>query len=709
VALAVLSPSALAQTTSPAESVEDPDDLGLEELLNDVVVTATKTIQRVEEAPAIVTVVTREEIRQWGYRSVAEVLGHVVGFFVLDDHILPNLAVRGVSGGLRAESGIVKVMIDGHSVAFRSTAGNWLGVELVPLSAVERVEILRGPASALYGADAFLGVINVITRSAPQGEPLVGQDLTVDLSRTGDRLGAGHDLAVGARKGAFDVLLSARLDLENRSGLELPESSPAPNLPSFTSGRTASDLTLFSGVGLAKLTYRAGKRAKVALTAYLSALDRGAEFADWLQLGYGLNEQGRLSQNRISLVHGLVNASIALRLSDDVDITLDATTFAGEPTSRDRIDVGSDLYYIRRDFGYRGGEIQLDGRIRLSSTVTLVSGVGLSYDQERPPTNRRILKFATGGLMAGEARQSMSQELATRSLVNPGASAQVLYTPASRALSLTGGVRYDYHNIYGHQVSGRAAAVLSPWKKVNAKLLYGSAFKAPSPVLLYGVPFSSGDIIGNPDLKAQHVHTFEAQVSYAPSEWLTVTSGTAYSLLLNKAEFTQQGVNKVARNVSEVRSLSWETEAKADLRDKLTAYAGLGVDLATRDLGEEGYQATLVGQRNVVYPPVAVHGGIQAVVPRLPLRLGLELSFLSARRASDSNILEHGAPYELGSLYLLGGTLSSVGLHLFPKKATTIMLIGRNLLGTTVADPGFSGVDYPRTPRTVFLQLGQEL
>src|SRR5205814_5813951 len=123
-----------------------------------------KTETRVAEAPIVVEVITRQQIREWGYRTLAEVLQHMVGFYVEDDHILPNVAIRGISGGLFAESGLLKVMIDGHAIAFRSTSGNWLGPELVPLSAVDRIEIVRGPASALHGADAFLGVINIITR-----------------------------------------------------------------------------------------------------------------------------------------------------------------------------------------------------------------------------------------------------------------------------------------------------------------------------------------------------------------------------------------------------------------------------------------------------------------------------------------------------------------------------------------------------------------
>ena len=88
-----------------------------------------------------------------------------------------------MSGGLGAESGNIKVMIDGRSVAYRSTSGNWLGVELVPLESVEQIEIIRGPASALYGADAFLGVVNIITVSPDAMRPVRAR-VAVGLTET---------------------------------------------------------------------------------------------------------------------------------------------------------------------------------------------------------------------------------------------------------------------------------------------------------------------------------------------------------------------------------------------------------------------------------------------------------------------------------------------------------------------------------------------
>ena len=124
----VLAWPALAE--EPAEP--DMDDLDLVKLLNVEVSTATKTAESLDDAPAVITVVTHDDIVRWGYRTVAEVLQHTVGFYLVDDQILPNAGVRGMTGGLGAESGVIKVMIDGRSVAYRTTSGNWLGIELDP-------------------------------------------------------------------------------------------------------------------------------------------------------------------------------------------------------------------------------------------------------------------------------------------------------------------------------------------------------------------------------------------------------------------------------------------------------------------------------------------------------------------------------------------------------------------------------------------------
>ena len=688
------------------EGIDDFDQIDLEQLLN-VVVSATKTEQTVEQAPAIVTVISEVDIREWGYTSVAEVLKHVAGFHLVDDHITPNVAVRGISGGLRSESGMIKVMIDGHPVAMRQTGGNWLGPELVPMTAIARIEVIRGPASALYGADAFLGVVNIITK---MGKDLSGAQVISTGGYSGENLGGGQDFAFGTRVGDLDVLLAGRLAYRDLSGLKLPGSSPDPHVPSFhEDDPVAAGLDQLSGSGLAKLTYHLSEKSRASVSMHASVLDRGAEFADWTQLAAGVDDQGRIGENRISLRQGFFDGNLSLALSESVQLDVDALYFRGEPTGRDRLEVGSDLHYVERQFRYQGGELSLGTTWLALSSLTLVSGLGIIYDEERLPSNLHVLKLDVGTLSAGEVRESTSTRQGIKAFLNPGGFVQAVWSPLEETLSLTGGVRYDHHNIYGSQVSGRAGAVYTPLKSLSLKLLYGNAFKAPSPLLLYGVPLHSGDIIGNPDLKPQRIHTVEMQASYHPLKFLTLRTDLAYSWLLNKAEFTLQGVNKVARNAAEAGCLSWETELEARWERWLRGYLNLSMVYSVRDPGREGYLSELLGAETTTYPMWIMHAGVRGRLPWFPLRFTLETSVVSARDSSDDNSLENGAVYSLDAYVLLNASIALTDLNLFADKKSELRLLGTNLTGVDGPEPGYAGIDYPLAPRAVFLQLWLEL
>src|SRR5262245_24156074 len=90
--VALLLGSLLAATPAWAEDTppDGAEELDLVKLLNVEVSTATKTAESLDDAPAVIKVVTGEEIRRWGYQSVAEVLRHTLGFYLIDDHVLPN-------------------------------------------------------------------------------------------------------------------------------------------------------------------------------------------------------------------------------------------------------------------------------------------------------------------------------------------------------------------------------------------------------------------------------------------------------------------------------------------------------------------------------------------------------------------------------------------------------------------------------------------
>jgi iron complex outermembrane receptor protein len=679
---------------------EGVEDLDLVKLLNVEVSTATKTAESIDDAPANITVVTHADIQRWGYRTVAEVLQHTVGFYVTDDHILPNAGVRGMTGGLGAESGMIKVMIDGRSVAYRTTSGNWLGVELVPLESVAQIEIIRGPVSALYGADAFLGVVNIITLK-PEDVPKVRAKVALGLTETNP--GGSFDVVGGTQIGNFNFMLGAAGEDTNRTGLALPAESPAPRLPDDIGTRlTTENLKRQSLVLQGRLGYRIPDKAEINVSAYASGIKRGGDFASWAQLTNEVDSQGRQRGTTVSLGQFRLNLDSILHAAHNFDIALSGTYFQGGNLPADRIEVASDLYYVERHTSYHGVDGNLEGRWTPFKSANVVAGVETVFDRENLDAPDRI-SLTTGAVVP--SRQANNPAV---NLVDVGGYVNASYKLFDPWLKLNGGVRYDHHSQYGDQVTGRVGAI-SRWSKaLVSKLLYGTAFKAPSPYLLYAEPLRLGDVIGNPNLKPQLIRTLEYQMSFKPIRDFGVTSSVSYNWLLQKAEFTPEGSNLTARNVASQNSLSWETRADLSHFEDYHLYGSFDLVYSTRDLGQQGYVANLVGTQNPAYPPwIARAGAVFGVpsLPRVPLQLGAEGIYVAPRRASDVNVVEHGAPYSLPSYFMLDVSLSTRAIYLVPGQESRFALRSRNLLVTRGPDPGFAGFDYPLAPAEIFLEI----
>jgi len=391
------------------------------------------------------------------------------------------------------------------------------------------------------------------------------------------------------------------------------------------------------------------------------------------------------------------------RISDTADVAADALVFMGGPTPRDRIEVGSDLFYVRRRFFYRGVDLEVSGRWRPMPQLALQASLSNTTDMEDQPGTERVLK-STGAPATQPARAGQMFILS-----NTGVQMQAIWSPFPRRLTITSGLRVDLHTIYGPQLSTRVAAVYQATNELTLKAFYGSAFKAPSALLLYGAPLAAGDVIGNPQLKASHVHTAEIQVSYQLERRLTWSAGVVTNTILNKAEFTPQGFNTVARNISSVLTLGVESQLDLIIQDWLRAYANVAFNRTQRLLAAQGYIAQLVGTENTLYPALIANTGATFTLPRTPLRAGVEVSAVSERRASDANILDRGQDYFLSPYLLVGGHVGLAELNILANRPTTVSLIVRNLLNHKVADPGLSHVDYPPVPRTLMVQVHQQL
>src|SRR5579863_2827011 len=210
-----------------AVAQQDAKDLGeasLEDLTNIQVYSASKSMQNVSDAPSSVTVVTADEIQKYGYRTLADILRSVRGFYVTYDRNYSYVGVRGF-GRLGDWNSHILVLVDGHRINENVLGQAMLGSEFqVDVDMVDRVEIIRGPSSSLYGADAFFAVINVITRKAPQ---LKGLELSFAPASFGAYQGRA---TYGGRYDGIDMLLSGTFYDSQGQTLFFPEfNSPATN------------------------------------------------------------------------------------------------------------------------------------------------------------------------------------------------------------------------------------------------------------------------------------------------------------------------------------------------------------------------------------------------------------------------------------------------------------------------------------------------
>ena len=142
-------------------------NMSLEEILNINVVTASKNSENQTVAPAVMTIITDKDIAVYGDMSVSEILDRVVNFYVSGTYLIPknNVNIRGEHTGLYDTH--VLWLLNGRPMRESVHAGvNAAILNMFPVESIQRIEVIRGPGSVLYGTSAFQGVINIITKEA---------------------------------------------------------------------------------------------------------------------------------------------------------------------------------------------------------------------------------------------------------------------------------------------------------------------------------------------------------------------------------------------------------------------------------------------------------------------------------------------------------------------------------------------------------------
>lgn len=437
---------------APAARAEDPappdlTELSIEELMSvKVVVAASRHEQDPLKAPSSVSVITAEEIRLHGYRTLADVLASVRGFYTSYDRDYEYIGVRGFLRPGDYGSRVL-ILVDGCRVNDPVYNQGPIGAEfLVDMSLVKRIEVVRGPGSSLYGANALLAVVNVVTKT---GEDVAGAEVSGHVSSGG---AAGGTLAWGRGGEERSFLVSGSIHDSDGELLHFDEfDDPASN-----NGYAENDYERY-GRAFARAVH-GGFTFEGAYSARTKGIPTGA----W---GMVFDDE----RNR----------------SVDEQLFVDLTWEHG---------VADTLAFMARAhcgrYTYEGAYVFEDGD---GTLVNHDKAVGEWWGSELLLTKRlggRHLVSA-GGEYQNNIRQDQENFGAAATYLDSEESSQAwgLYVQDEAALtdllSVYAGLRYDHYETFGGDWNPRLAAVYSPTDATAVKLLYGGAFRAPSPFELY--------------------------------------------------------------------------------------------------------------------------------------------------------------------------------------------------------------------------------
>lgn len=140
--------------------------LSLEDFLNVEIVSASKFNESAKNTPSTALVITQDDIKAYGYSHINEIIENIPGFYLIDD-LAFNGAVPGVRGYWSGNSRNIIILVNGNKAIDNYSSGYRLRDNAIPVEAIDRIEVIRGPLSVIYGSGAFYGVVNIVTNESP--------------------------------------------------------------------------------------------------------------------------------------------------------------------------------------------------------------------------------------------------------------------------------------------------------------------------------------------------------------------------------------------------------------------------------------------------------------------------------------------------------------------------------------------------------------
>lgn len=598
---------------------------------------SSKYEQKVTEAPASVTIVTAEEIRRYGYRTLADVLRSARGFYTSYDRNFSYAGVRGFSRPGDFNSRLL-ILVDGFRTNDAVYNAGPLDREFpVDVDLIDRVEIARGPSSSLYGTSAFFGVVNVITKTGRQlnGGQLTGSLASFDtgggLLTYGDRLDNG-----------LDVIVSGTLFDSVGQDLFFPEYADVNGGVAVGADYERSG-NVFGKVTFHGFTFRGDyvKRTKgIPTGSYGSAFGTAANFTSDASKRLGVIHERRFRSglqltSRVGYDSIYEDGEYLYDWAEDSDPEDLVTNFDHVQTQRVTSEITLSKQLAERHRVVVGTEFRRNFHAHQRN-----------FDREVYQDDDRDSNV--WGLYAQEEFRLIDSVL------------------------LNAGLRYDRYGFDAttSNVSPRLALIFTPLDGSTVKVLYGEAFRAPSAYELYyddGGYFNKAALTLKPELMRSTEVVLEQRFLRA---WHFTGSVFRYAIddLISGTIDPADGLFWFA-NVESVRSAGAELEVEGRTAAGWTGRAGYSVQ-RTRE--HPGDMILSNSPRHMVK--------LGAIVPLIDERVfaGADAYYVGSRRTLMDT--------QAAGFFLTNLTISSQGLL----NGWDLSVSAYNLFDERYGDPGSS-------------------
>lgn len=624
VLLGAISSGAFAQAPRPADAPADLSQLSLEELNEltiDSVYGASRFLQKVTEAPSSVTIITAEDIERYGHRTLADILRSVRGFYVTYDRNYSYLGVRGFSRPGDYNSRVL-LLVDGHRLNDTIFDHALIGTEFpMDVDLIERVEIIRGPSSSLYGTSAFFGVINVITKRVEHFKGLNATGALASLDTRNARVTYGQSFASGVAL----LMSGSSYGSEGQRRLFFSQfDHPSTNRGVAEHADADRFDQIFGKMSKGRLVLQGlyGSRDKLIPTASFGTVfndprTRTTERRGYLDLQFDRPVRGGWQVgSRLHYDRYAYDGDYVFDYSSELD----------------------PLLVVNRDAArgdWWGAEVKLTGRVARRHTVA--GGVEYRDNFRQDQFNYDEQPFLE---YLDDRRSSRNWALYLQDEIS-----------LHNRLLLNVGLRHDYYDTFGSTTNPRVGLIYTPAERTTLKLLHGAAFRAPNAYELFWL--QSGVTKANPALQPETNRTVEV----VAERYLTpkVRVGAVGFYYRVKDLITQQTDPAddllVYTNIGASRARGFELEAEARWSDSLRGRASYTF---------QNSHSVETGDGLTNSPRHLMQMNVTTPVLRQAALAGIELQYLGARRTLSGR--EVGAVL-LPNLTFTTGTLPK-GLEL---------------------------------------------